>query len=109
MKDDEDIMREIRSLNARGNVIIRKFGFLSLEVKCQLFKTYCYILYACALWSNYNRGTLNRLTVSCNNIMRRLANVPPWTCSASHMFGSLGVRSFQETLRNCSYMSDESY
>ena len=102
MKDDEDIMREIRSLNARGNVIIRKFGFLSLEVKCQLFKTYCYPLYTCALWSNYNQGTLNRLKVAYNNIMRRLAHVPPWS-SASHMFGSLGVRSFQETLRNCSY------
>ena len=95
-------MREIRSLNARGNTIIRKFGILSLDVKCELFKSYCYPLYTCALWADYNQGTLNRLKVAYNNIMRRLAYVPPWS-SASHMFGSLGVRSFQETMSNCSY------
>ena len=34
--------------------------------------------------------------------MRRLAYVAPWE-SASQMFGSLGVRSFNENIRNSSY------
>ena len=44
-KDDLDIKREIKNINVRGYVIIRKFGFLQLDVKCELFKTYCYPLY----------------------------------------------------------------
>ena len=81
-KDDEDILREIRSLNARGNVLIRKFGFLSIETKCELFKSYCYPMYTCALWTNYNQSTINRLKVAYNNIMRRLAYVPPWNSAS---------------------------
>ena len=45
---------------------------------------------------------MQRLKVAYNNIMRRLAYVPRWQ-SASHMFGSLGVRSYDETLRISSY------
>ena len=101
-KDDEDIMRELRNLNVRGNMLVRKFGFLSLDVKCDLFKTYCYPIYTCALWSRYNQASINRLKVAYNNIMRRLSHVPPWG-SASFMFGMLGVRSFQEIIRTHAY------
>ena len=101
-KDDQDTAREIKSLNRRGNVIVRKFGFLSLDVKCELFRTYCYPMYTSALWVKYNQSSLGRLRVAYNNIMRRLAYVPTWE-SASHMFGTLGVRSFNESIRNSSY------
>ena len=101
-RDDSDIEREIKSLNIRGNIIVRKFGFLQKEVKCELFRAYCYPLYTCALWANFNQSSIKRLKVAYNNIMRRLVYVAPWQ-SASHMFGSLGVRSFDETIRVCSY------
>ena len=55
-----------------------------------------------ALWARYNVSTMNRLKVAYNNIMRRLVYVPQWK-SASFMFGNLGVRSFQESIRNSSY------
>ena len=101
-KDDQDIMRELRNINIRGNMLIRRFGFLPIEVKCELFKTYCYPMYTCTLWSTYTQASINRLRVAYNNIMRRLAYVPPWG-SASFMFGMLGVRSFQEIIRTHSY------
>ena len=101
-KDDEDIKREIKSLNIRGNILVRKFGFLPLNIKCELFRSFCYPMYTSALWARYSQCTMNRLKVSYNNIMRRLAYVPPWH-SASHMFGSLGVRSFMECIRISSY------
>ena len=102
LKDDLDIKREIKSLNARGNVIVRKFGFLPNSVKFELFRTYCYPMYTSALWANYTQAVMRQLKVAYNNIMRRLAYVPSWQ-SASHMFGSLGVRSFGECIRNSSY------
>ena len=41
LKDEKDIAREVRSLYSRCNTLIRKFGNLTLDVKCSLFKTYC--------------------------------------------------------------------
>ena len=62
--DDADIDREIRNLYVRGNTIARKFGFLNTDIKCSLFKSYCYPLYTCSLWSNYKQSSLNRLRVA---------------------------------------------
>ena len=88
-KDDVDIQRELKSIYVRGNVLVRKFGFLPLAIKCELFRTYCYPMYTSALWSNYRVASIRKLRVAYNNIMRRLAYVAPWE-SASQMFGSLG-------------------
>ena len=96
--DDLDIERERRKLATRGNVLIRKFGKCSAEVKCYLFRTYCYQLYGCSLWSRFRLSTLNRLRVCFNNVLRKLVGLPPW-CSASSMFANLNVRSFQEVRR----------
>ena len=101
-KDDADIRREIRSLSARGNTLIRKFKSCTSEVKCNLFKTFCYSLYCCGLWSDYKVSTMYRLKVTYNNIMRRLVNVPTYR-SASNLFVTLGVRSLPEVIRYTCY------
>lgn len=100
--DDADIEREIRNLYIRGNTIIRKFGFLSIEVKLSLFKAYCYCLYTCSLWSKYRVSSMNKMRVAYNNIFRKLLRVPQWH-SARTLFVNLGVRSFYETIRTTSY------
>ena len=41
LQDDEEIMKQTRSLYAHGNVLLRKFGLYSSEVKQQLFQCYC--------------------------------------------------------------------
>ena len=97
-RDDEDIERERRNLAIRGNILIRKYGYCSDETKCLLFRSFCYQLYTCALWTRYKKSTLDRLRVCYNKIMRQLVGLPPWH-SASNMFVGLGVRSFQETQR----------
>ena len=100
--DDQDIQREMRSLYARGNTIIRKLGFLPLDLKCSLFKSYCYSLSGASVWRDYKQATLYRLKVCYNSIMRKLAYVAPWQ-SASAMFVTMGIRSFDESLRAISY------
>ena len=102
ISDDEDIKREIRSLSARGNALIRTFKFCNDEVKLNLFKTYCYSFYCGSLWCNYKSATMNRLRVTYNNVMRRLANYPMFH-SASMMFVSLNVKGFKELRRAMMY------
>ena len=75
--DDEDIERETRNLYIRGNTITRRFGFLSMDVKKTLFKSYCYPLYTCSLWSKYKQSSLNKLKVAYNSIMRKMVGAPP--------------------------------
>ena len=102
MTDDLDICREIRNLYVRGNTIARKFSPLSMEVKASLFKSYCYPLYTSALWSNYRQGTINRMRVCYNDVVRMLAKVPRWH-SASEIFVNNNLRSFWENIRAGSY------
>ena len=101
-KDDTDMSKEMRKLCYRGNCLIRGFKFCNEDVKCNLFKSFCYSLYSSSLWSSYNAYTFERLKVNYNNIMRRLMNVPPFS-SASFLFGSLGVKSLMELLRFTQY------
>ena len=96
--DDDDIKKETRNLCARGNALIRIFHFANFDVKARLFVTYCYTFYCSSLWTNFRLAPLNRLRVSFNNIMRRLAGVPPWH-SARQLFVHSGVHSFAERVR----------
>ena len=96
--DDEDIERETRNLYTRGNTIARKFGFLDVEIKYSLFKSYCYSLYTCSLWVRYNRTSMNKIRVAYNNVLRKLMKIPPRT-SISNFFVTNDLRSFQENVR----------
>ena len=100
--DDVDIRKELRKLCYRGNHIIRTFKFCNQDVKCTIFKSFCYSLYCSSLWSVYKVATFQRLKVNYNNVMRRLMNVPPFS-SASLLFGSMGVKSLKELIRTNQY------
>lgn len=100
--DDGDMIKEMRKLCARGNSLIRKFKFCNIDVKCTLFKSFCYSLYCASLWSDYKQSTFQRLKVNYNNILRRLMGVPVYS-SASFLFGSLGVKSLGELLRTVQF------
>ena len=98
LSDNKDIQNQNKKLCARGNMIIRKFKSCSEEVKCVLFKTFCYSIYGQALWSSFSGVVMNRIRVNYNNILRRMMNVPPWS-SASELFVSKGLRGFAEQRR----------
>ena len=98
LSDNKDIQNQNKKLCARGNLVIRKFKHCADDIKCLLFKTFCYSMYGAALWSAYSAAVINRLRVNYNNILRRMLSVPPWN-SASAMFVSNGVRGFAEQRR----------
>ena len=74
LKDDTDINRQCRHIYAQGNLLIRKFGMCTSNVKSFLFNTYCSPLYTAQLWWNYNASSIKKLYVAYNNIFRLLHN-----------------------------------
>ena len=53
-----------------------------IEEKIQLFKSYCYPIYACALWRHSYQNSIRKLTVSFSDTFKRLINVPRYTSSS---------------------------
>ena len=60
-KEDDTICKETRALCARGNMLLGKFGHCTVDVKKNLFMTYCSSLYCCSLWSAYDYTTLRSI------------------------------------------------
>ena len=56
-RDDKDIKKQFLRKTAVGKIFVRKFSFAPIEAKIQLFKSYCYPIYGCALW-RHSTGTL---------------------------------------------------
>lgn len=68
--DNLDIKRQIRSVYARGNVLISKFRLCSDDVKVKLFKAYCSSFYGFTIWSLYNRSFMRNLITAYKKIFR---------------------------------------
>ena len=64
--DDDDIKREIRNIFMRSNILIRRYGKCSVNVKLALFRAYCLCMYDAGLWLHYSVTVLNKLR-SCYN------------------------------------------
>ena len=65
-----------------GNMLVRKFSFALIEAKIQLFKSYCYPIYGCALWRHSLQNSIRKLTVSYSDTFKRFINVPRYTSSS---------------------------
>ena len=78
-RDDKDIKKQFRRQNAVGNMLVRMFSFAPREAKIQLFKSYCYPIYGCALWRHSYQISVRKLTVSYSDTFKRFINVPRYT------------------------------
>ena len=63
LKDDEDMIRHLRSFYARSNSIIRKCHNCSIGVKLHQFHAYCCTIYCSQFWVNFNKGTYIKLYI----------------------------------------------
>lgn len=102
MRDDDHIIKEMRNVYARGNMLIRNFKHCTENVKVMLFKTYCSSLYCCPLWSKYRKATIKKLHVACNKMFKCFMNVPR-DFSASLLFVSCNVENFTVLRRKLVY------
>jgi len=96
--DFRDMKREMRSIYARGNLLIRKFGKCNSEVKLHLFKTYCSNFYCSQLWCFYNKSMYKKIKVAYNNVFRKLCNVKG-ICSISQLFVFSNIDPFEVIVR----------
>ena len=81
-QDDDDIMRYVKSLYSRGNMLISRFKTCSSSIKVKLFRSFLCNAYGCHLWSTYKQYTYKRVVVAFNNIYRKLFGILRWegTC-----------------------------
>ena len=98
LRDDEEILKQTRTLYAQGNVMLSKFGFCSTEVKKTLFQSYFTNVYCCPLWANYTKANFNKFKAAYNNITRRLLRYY-YRDSASEMFVTNNLDSVKVLLR----------
>ena len=83
--DDESIAKQMRILYIRSNKLLRMFSYCTIDVKMELFRSYCSSLYCCSMWSNYQKASFKKLTVAFNNVHRRMLNLL-WRYNASAMY-----------------------
>ena len=58
--DNLDIARQLRSIYAKGNSLIRTFYKCSDSVKITLFNSYCSSMYTAQLWRNFTKAALRK-------------------------------------------------
>ena len=91
--------KHLRNFYARSNVIIRKFHHCSIEVKCELFRSYRVPTYCSHLWVHYNKCTYSKLRIAYNNMYRRLFGLRKYD-SASFMYALNNVDNLDTVIRN---------
>ena len=78
LKDGIDINRQVRSFYYTANKLKARFSKCSTFVKNVLFRSFCYGMNACQLWSLYYQYSLKRVRITYNNTYRILHGIPRW-------------------------------
>ena len=87
LTDDDDIARQKRYIYAQANALA---SLCNSSIKTTLYNSYCGSMYT---------SSLKGITVAYNNSFRIIHNLSP-RCSASHMFATNYVKSFNERIRS---------
>ena len=83
-------------------MLVRKFFFAHTKPTIQLFKSYCYPIYGCALLHHSYQNSIRKLTVSYSDTFKRLINVPRYT-SSSLAFAMNATDHVKEVFRKFAY------
>ncbi|XP_065662443.1 uncharacterized protein LOC136084968 [Hydra vulgaris] len=104
MQDDKDILKHVRSIYAKANLIRRKFSSTQIPTKIMLFNAFCSPIYGCQLRYLWRKDSFHRLCIAYNNALRLILNKPPWN-SASELFVKHGAHSLNVVIRKQQYSS----
>ena len=102
-QDDNDILRQMRTVYAKSNTLLRTFSHCSTDVKVTLFQSYCTALYCPFLWSDYKKSTFRKIRVAFNNAYRKIFGLPKRS-SASAMYAEHNICNFETTIRKSIYV-----
>ena len=90
---DLDLKLQVKKCYAKANMLLRKLVKCSPDVKCYLFKTYCYNLYCPPFWYDSTKAAMKNLKVAYNIILLRLLGLPNHN-NANGMFVNLNIPFF---------------
>ena len=69
------MLRQMKSLYAKSNRLLRIFSNCSIDVNVTLFQSYCTALYGPFLWTDYKKSTFTKIRVAFNNAYRPISRV----------------------------------
>jgi len=98
MQDDGDVLRELKCLFTRTNILVRRFARCSVDVKIRLFRSYCICFIDIALWNRVKQSVFKKLEsayVKCLKIFFKYHKL----ASVTGILLELGLPSFH-TLRH---------
>ena len=101
-KDYNDILRQMRSVYARSNRILRMFSHCSIDVKIVLFDSYYTPLYCSYLWTEYKKTYCSKIRVAFNNAYRRIFGLSNRS-RASAMYANYNICNSEVILRKNIY------
>jgi exonuclease III len=101
--DDDDIMREVRNLFIRTNMLISRFKKCSTRVKVKLFRAYCLCIYDLALWHRYTSMSFNKLKSCYHKCIKKLFGFARMDSMTGILF-DLSLPSFETIVHNCKYV-----
>ena len=102
LKDSEDIKRQRASIYAKGNSLIRKFKYCSVEIRKVLFNSFITPMYTSHLWWNFRREDMRQLTVAYHTVLKILLGFSKYD-SNSYICTVFNIRNCEATLRNFIY------
>ena len=94
LKDNHDIMKQMRGLYGRANSVLRKSVACPFEVKLRLFQAVCTSFYCAHLWYKFTKHVMSKVRVAYNNVFRLLFGYRR-SCSASEMFVNNNIYMFE--------------
>jgi len=99
-RDDNDVLREVRAMFTRTNILARRFSCCSVSVKTVLFRSYCICFYGIELWKCYSLSTtVNRLRSCYIKCMKLFFNYSKYY-SVTDMLTQLRLPSFDTLIDN---------
>ena len=90
-QDDNDILRQRRTVYAKSNTLLRTFSHCSTDVKVTLFQSYCTALYCPFLWSDYKKSTFRKISIAFNNAYRKIFGLPKGVVPVLYMLNIIFV------------------
>ena len=103
LTDDDDIMREVKNLFIRTNMLISRFKKCSTRVKVKLFRAYCLCIYDLALWHCYTSTAFNKLKLCYHKCIKKLFGFARMD-SMTGILCDLNLPSFETIVHNCKYV-----
>jgi hypothetical protein len=101
--DGKDMYRQMRSIYAKGNLLLRSFRKCTVPVKENIFKTYFSDFYCNQLWCNYPSQLYRKVKTAFNNVFRFFMGIPRYLrISVSKEFVSRHMDSFDVIMRKSS-------